>query len=121
MIVMQRRKTAAALTQDRVSRLYRFVKLLGSGPKTRRQISRHLKIDMRGFYRDFEKLRGFGVPIELHDGHYVLLETVPAALGRLPFPDPCLSVQEAILLANGKSPAHRKLRIKIGDLLGERI
>ncbi len=119
MIGIQRRTPAAALTQDRVARLYRLVKLLGTGPKTRSYLIKRLKIEPRGFYRDFEKVRAFGVAIEMHDGRYVLLETVAEALGRLPFPDPSLSVQEAILLSRGKSVAHKKLRAKLADLVGE--
>lgn len=117
MISMMQRKPANPLTQDRVARLYRFVRLLGTGPKTRTFLSRRLKVDARGFYRDFEKMREFGVAIEMHDGRYVLLESVPEALGRLPFPDPCLSVQEVIVLARGKTAAHRKLRSMLDGLI----
>lgn len=120
MIGMQRRRPTASLTQDRVARLYHFVKLLGTGPKTRSLLLKRLKVDTRGFYRDFEKLRAFGVALEMHDGRYVLLEDVHEALARLPFPDPHLSVQEAIVLARGKSPAHKKLRAQLTELLGER-
>jgi predicted DNA-binding transcriptional regulator YafY len=82
-------------------------------------LSKRLKVDTRGFYRDFEKMRAFGVAIEMHDGRYVLLETVEEALAHLPFPDPALSVQEVILLSKGRTGAHKKLREKLEEFLGE--
>jgi predicted DNA-binding transcriptional regulator YafY len=116
---MQRKASQPTLTPDRLSRLYRLVQLLGTGPKTRAVLVRRLRVDTRGFYRDFEKMREFGVAMELHDGRYVLLESVAQALARLPFPDPGLSVQEALQLSAGRSTAHRKLRGKIAELLGK--
>lgn len=118
MLVMQRKAPKPSLTPDRVARLYRLVQLLGTGPKTRQALVRRLKVDTRGFYRDFEKMREFGVAMEMHDGRYVLMESVPQALARLPFPDPGLSVQEVLQLAVGRSAAHRKLRERIRILLG---
>jgi predicted DNA-binding transcriptional regulator YafY len=115
----QRLSARPNLTPDRVARLCRFVQLLGTGPKTREVLVRKLKVDTRGFYRDFEKMRQFGVAMEMHDGRYVLIETVEEALGRLPFPDPGLSVQEAMLLSRGNSKAHKKLRERIANLLGK--
>ena len=117
MMLTQRRTPRASLTLDRVSRLYRLVKLLGTGPKSRTVLAKKLKVDARGFYRDFEQLRKFGVAMEMHAGRYVLMETVEEALGHLPFPDPGLSVQEALLLCRGRTPAHRKLRERIESLL----
>ena len=52
-----------------------------------------LKVDIRGFYRDFEQMRKFGVAVEMRHRRYLLRETVAEALARLPFPDPGLSVQ----------------------------
>jgi len=121
MTVIQRKAAKPALTADRMARLYRMAQLLGTGPKTRSALLKKLKVDVRGFYRDFEKIRAFGVPMELHDGRYVLLEPVEEALARLPFPDPGLSVQEALQLAKGRTPAHRKLRKRIEELLGKPV
>jgi predicted DNA-binding transcriptional regulator YafY len=120
MMVKSHKPAPVALTPDRVARLYRLVRLLGTGPKTRRILLRKLKVDTRGFYRDFEKLRAFGVAMEMHDGRYVLMESVREALARLPFPDPGLSVQEALQLAIGRTPAHKKLRARIEAFLGAR-
>jgi predicted DNA-binding transcriptional regulator YafY len=118
MIVKQRKPPTSSLTPDRVARLYRLVRLLGTGPKTRQFLLRKLKVDTRGFYRDFERMRAYGVAMEMHAGRYVLMEAVAQALARLPFPDPELSVQEVLLLAVGKTPAHKKLRERIEAFLG---
>lgn len=111
----------STLTPVRMSRLFRFVQFLGSGPKTRAALLKKLKVDTRGFYRDFEQLRLFGVAVELHAGRYVLIESVEKALGRLPLPDPRLSVQEAIILARGKTATHRKFRDRLTGLLGKSV
>jgi predicted DNA-binding transcriptional regulator YafY len=108
---------ASSLTPTRIARLCRFVQLLGQGPKTRAALVKKLKVDIRGFYRDFQQMRKFGVAVEMRAGRYVLRETVAEALGRLPFPDPGLSVQEVLQLAVGRTAAHKKLRRQIQSLL----
>ena len=65
---------------------------------------------MRGFYRDLEALRAVGIAVRLSKGKYVLEEEIVAAIERLPFPDPNLTLGEARQLAKGRSLAHRKLR-----------
>ena len=65
---------------------------------------------MRGFYRDLEVLRAIGIAVRLSKGKYLLEEEVAAAIDRLPFPDPSLTLGEARQLARGRSLAHRKLR-----------
>jgi hypothetical protein len=121
MIALQKSASKAALTPERVARLCRLARLLGAGPKTRASLLRSLKVDTRGFYRDFEKMRAFGVAMEMREGRYILKQTVAEALARLPFPDPGLSVQEALMLAKGKTLAHRKLRMRIEEFLGKSI
>jgi predicted DNA-binding transcriptional regulator YafY len=106
-----------SLTPGRIARLCRFVQLVGRGPKTRSALVKKLKVDIRGFYRDFQQMREFGVAVEMRNGRYVLRETIAEALGRLPFPDPGLSVQEVLQLAVGGTAAHRKLRGRIARLL----
>ena len=39
------------------------------------------------------------------------------ALARLPFPAPGLNVRDALQLAKGESPAHRKLRQRVNAFL----
>jgi predicted DNA-binding transcriptional regulator YafY len=118
---MPLRTDRTSLTRDRLARLYRLVQFLGGGPKTRSFLVKKLRVDTRGFYRDFQLLRTFGVAIEMQAGRYALMETVAEALARLPFPDPCLSVQEVLQLARGRTAAHRKLRQRIDDLLGKTV
>lgn len=108
----------AALTAQRAARLYRLLTLLGDGPQTRRTLLTRLKIDIRGFYRDLEALRGLGIEVvTTPDNKYALLITLDDALSRLPFPDPGLSVRDALQLCNGPTAAHRKLRQRVNAFL----
>jgi hypothetical protein len=108
---------ARGVTADRGVRLYRLLKFLGSGPKTRTALTRHLSLDVRGFYRDLEVLRKAGITVTLAKRRYTLEERLDAALTRLPFPDPHLSLGEAQQLAKGRTGAHRKLKEQIDQLL----
>ena len=101
---------ATTVTADRAARLYKLLNLLGQGPQTRAGLTRRLKLEVRGFYRDLEVLRIVGIAVDLVNGRYVLLEDLAGAIARLPFPDPGLTLGEARLLAKGRSRAHRKLK-----------
>jgi predicted DNA-binding transcriptional regulator YafY len=100
----------SAVTPERFARLVRLLHLLADKPLNREVLTRRLKIDVRGFYRDLGLIRTAGIMIALEDGRYHLSNNVEAALGLLPFPDPHLALAEARLLAKGRSPAHKKLR-----------
>ena len=115
---MARKRKPPALTTTRLARLYRMLKLIGKGPQGRAPLLRRLKLDVRGFYRDLETLRELGVPLELEAGRYRLLESFSETAKRLPFPDPGLNLHEAIVLAKGRSSAHKKLRDQIKVLVG---
>jgi hypothetical protein len=106
----------AAVTEERFVRLRRMVLLLAEGPQGRLGLARALGIDVRGFYRDLELLRGAGVPVTLAEGRYGLEGDADAALDRLPFPDPRLTLGEARQLARGRGPANRRLRDEVGRL-----
>lgn len=106
-----------AVTAERAARLYRLLQILGAGPQTRAVLMRRLRLDMRGFYRDLELLRAAGIELALIDRRYVLTGPVKAAVALLPFPDPHLTLGEAEQLARGRSPAHRKLRGQIHQIL----
>ncbi len=109
---------SASLTPQRAARLYRLLTHLSEGPQTRRRLLSRLKVDVRGFYRDLESLRGLGIDIVTGlDNRYLLVGTLDNALARLPFPDPGLNVREALQLANGSTPAHRKLRQRVNSFL----
>ncbi|HUR55235.1 MAG TPA: hypothetical protein VMZ71_13965 [Gemmataceae bacterium] len=107
-----------SLTPSRAARLYKLLTLLGDGPQTRTSLLRKLKLDVRGFYRDLEVLRGFEIDVTSTDENkYALSVGLDDALARLPFPDPGLNLRDALQLANGTTTAHRKLRQRINSFL----
>lgn len=112
------RDAATGIAVHRAARLYRLVTLLGEKAKPRETLLKKLKLDLRGFYRDIEFLRELEIDITARDGSYILSTTLDEALGRLPFPDPCLSVSDAIHLLNGSSAARKKLRKKLEAITG---
>jgi hypothetical protein len=110
---------SVTLTGHRACRLFRLITLLGEGPQTRQQILRKLRIDVRGFYRDLEALRGLGIEVQTgDDNRYSLTIEVDDALARLPFPDPGLNFRDAQQLARGETSAHRKLKQRISSFVG---
>lgn len=111
---------AATVTADRFVRLYRMVKLLAGGAQTRESLTRRLRLDVRGFYRDLDLLRSSGVSITLAGGRYTLEQDAEDALALLPFPDPRLTLGAAKTLAKGRSPAHRALAETIASILPTR-
>ena len=108
-----------AISSVRAGRLFRLIVLLAAPGKSRPAILKRLKVDLRSFYRDLEKLREFGVEVTVLGHHYCLLTSFTSAVARLPFPDPRLNLHEAILLAKGKSAAHRKLQSQIERITGK--
>jgi len=109
--------TASSVSLERAARLHRLVEYLGDGARTRSQILTRLKIDIRTFYRDLELLRLCHIDVTLDNRKYSLVAPPIEALAALPFPDPCLTLGEAQLLAKGRSKIHQKLR----DLLKQII
>jgi len=103
----------SGVTPDRFARLVRMLRLLADRPLTRVALTRRLKLDIRGFYRDLGLARAAGVPLDLVDGRYRLTGNLEVALGLLPFPDPHLTLAEVRVLASGRTPAHRKLREQV--------
>ena len=80
--------------------------LLRHRPPTRPALARRLGLDVRGFYRDLEWLRKFGISVVMEDGRYRLDEDAEKVIARLPFPDPQLTLGEAMRLAKGRTAAH---------------
>ena len=105
------------VTAERFSRLYKLVRFLGSGPKSRARLTQHLDLDVRGFYRDLEVLRAAGIEIVLADGSYTLSGELDKAVALLPFPDPRLTLGEMTRLARGRTTTHRGLQEQIDRLL----
>jgi hypothetical protein len=121
---MAKRRTAAAptpelsgVTAERFTRLYRLVQLLASGPQPRTTLARRLHLDVRGFYRDLELLRAAGVPVTLSEGRYGLEGNSADALARLPFPDPHLTLGDALVLTKGRTAAHKKIKDHLGRVV----
>src|SRR5262249_62148664 len=112
--------SAGGITVERAARLYRILAALRSGPKSRGELLTHLQIDIRGFYRDLEKLREMGVGFALRDHRYRLAMSFDEAMSRLPFPDPQLNFCEAVELAKGRTPAHRKLKKCLAAITAKR-
>jgi predicted DNA-binding transcriptional regulator YafY len=108
------------VTPDRAARLYRLLRLLGTGPQTREALMRRLRLDVRGFYRDLEVLREAGIDIQLRDRRYTLENDEAEALSRLPFPDPHLNLGEAVELSKGRTASHRKLKQQINQIVEKR-
>jgi len=109
---------AQLVTAQRAGRLCKLLRLLRNGPQTRLALARRLKLDVRGFYRDLEWLRQFGIPVVMEDGRYCLDEDADKAIARLPFPDPQLTLGEAAQLAKGRTAAHRKLKALVAAITG---
>ena len=107
---------AKTVTSERAARLYRLIKIVQSKPLTREALRKRLRLDLRGFYRDLELLRDAGIELALVKRKYVLPDRVNHVLVRLPFPDPRLTLGEAVLLSKGRSKAHKKLREIIDEI-----
>jgi hypothetical protein len=112
MVTQRKSRTAKAqlITAQRAARLCKLLRLLRDAPQTRPALARRLRLDVRGFYRDLEWLRKFGISVLMEDGRYCLAEEAERAIARLPFPDPQLTLGEAKQLAKGRTTAHRKLK-----------
>ena len=108
---------SSAVTADRAASLHRLLTLLGKGPQTRAGLTHRLQLGIRGFYRDLEMLRTIGITLDLAGGRYSLDEKLADAIDRLPFPDPGLTLGEAKQLAKGQTPAHRKLKKQIRQII----
>jgi predicted DNA-binding transcriptional regulator YafY len=99
-----------SVTAERARRLHQLLKLLSGAPQTRSLLTKRLKLDIRGFYRDLEVLREAGIEVHMNARKYLLDLDFKKAVNLLPFPDPHLTLGEAALLVKGTSKAHRKLR-----------
>jgi hypothetical protein len=108
-----KRAPTAPVTPERASRLCRLLRLLARKPQTRSGLAKSLKIGVRGFYRDLEALRLANIDVSYQDGRYTLANKLETAVARLPFPDPGLTLGEAMQLARGRSNVHRRLKNQV--------
>lgn len=106
------------VTADRAARLYRLLHLLSGASRTRDVLMRRLRLDVRGFYRDLEALRTAGIRVTLEGRLYTLEDDLDRAVACLPFPDPGLTLGQAMQLAKGRTAAHRKLKEQIAQIVG---
>jgi hypothetical protein len=109
---------AHSISAVRAGRLFRLISLLAAGERSRAVLLRGLHLDLRGFYRDLEQLREFGVAISVRGHHYFLKSSLDKAIARLPFPDPKLNLHEAMILSKGGAAVHRKLQAQIRQITG---
>jgi predicted DNA-binding transcriptional regulator YafY len=107
-----------AVTAERAARVYRLLQILSTNPETRSTLIKRLNLDIRGFYRDLELLRAARIDVTLQGRRYRLEDDLEKALPRLPFPDPGLTLGEALQLAKGRTQAHRKLKAQIVRIVG---
>jgi hypothetical protein len=112
-----RRPETQAVTADRAARLYKLLRLLAIGPKKRDVLTKKLKLDVRGFYRDLDLLHRAGIAVALAQQRYTLEDDADDAIALLPFPDPRLTLGEARQLAKGRTKAHRKLQEQMGRIV----
>ena len=93
------------------------IRILAAGPLTRPVLLRRLGLNQRGFYRDIELLRAAGIHVVPRGGRYHLELGFGAAVERLPFPDPRLTLGQAQHLARGKTAAHRALKARVEQII----
>ncbi len=91
--------------------------MLKNGPQTRGALMRRLRLDLRGFYRDLELIRQAGIVLKFFNERYALPGKMLEAVSRLPFPDPHLTLGEAMQLAKGRARIHSKLKAQIARVL----
>ena len=105
------------VTPDRAARLCHLLRLIGGSGQTRTNLLKKLKLDVRGFYRDLKTLRESGISVAMEAGRYALQADVDEAVRLLPFPDPRLTLGEALQLGKGKSSVHLKIRRQIEAIM----
>ncbi len=116
---MARKQDAApTMSGPRVARLYKLLNLLTVAPRTRSFLLKRLKLTLRAFYRDLHTLRDLEIVIDSTDDSYTLKTPLADALRSLPFPDPLLSFEEMLTLAEGRGEVPRKLRARISSVTG---
>lgn len=107
-----------AITPARAARLYHLLTLLDGSGRKRDTLLKKLKVDLRGFYRDLGFLRDLAIDLCTDGDRYRLVGELDSALDKLPFPDPGLSLRDAMQLAEGRTAAHRRLKARLTGFLG---
>ncbi|CAN5455435.1 hypothetical protein BH11PLA2_BH11PLA2_31990 [soil metagenome] len=106
------------ITADRANRLCKMLFALGDGPQAKDRLVKKLKLEERGFFRDLRLIRDLGISITHHDNQYLLTASLEDALRKLPVPDLKLSLADALDLARGQAPVHKRVRKKLEAFIG---
>lgn len=109
---------APTMSGPRAARLYKLLHLLSEAPRTRTHLLKKLKVNLRAYYRDLHTLRDLGIDIASTDESYALKSPLADALQKLPFPDPLLSFEDMLTLAELRGEVPRKLRARISSVTG---
>ncbi len=109
---------APTMRGPRVARLYKLLNMLSDAPRTRTMLLKRLKVNLRAFYRDLHSLRDLGIEIDSTEESYALKTPLTRSLQLLPFPDPNLSFEDMLTLAEGRGEASRKVRARIASVTG---
>ncbi len=107
-----------SFTAERVGRLFRIVSRVAEKPLPRTALLRRLGVNQRSFYRDLGLLRELGIDVTATQGRYRLEIDLSTALSRLPFPDPRLTLGQALALSRGRTAAHRVLQRRLAEITG---
>lgn len=108
------------VTAERAARLLRLVMLVKARPQKRDFLCRQLSVDVRSFYRDLLLLRKWRIKVRMRNRCYELDMDTQKVYSLVLFPDPYLSLAEAIQVAQGRTPAHRKLKKLIDRIVKEK-
>lgn len=106
------------LTPDRTHRLCRMLMALGKGPLAKEALVKKLKVEERGFFRDLRLIRELGINVANNTRGYFLAGSLDDAFCKLPIPDLRITLRDALELSHGHSPAQRRVRRKLEDLIG---
>lgn len=107
-----------SVTLERATRLGKLLKLIAKTARPRAVLMDKLKVDLRGFYRDVKTVRALGIAVDSDRDLYKLTDDLDDARGKLPCPDPLLTVAELRTLSKGNTDAHRKLRRLLDAVAG---
>jgi predicted DNA-binding transcriptional regulator YafY len=98
------------VTQERVRRLAKLIKLMGKTLKPRLLLLEKLGVDQRSFFRDIKLLRDRGIAITMSGDKYKLDITPEAAFDLLPAPQLELSMADLKHLAKGNAEVHVRVQ-----------
>ena len=102
-------KDKNAMSFERIGRLHRLAILLSGGPVDKIRIMQKLDITIRTFYLDLITLEEVGLQVLKTRAGYLVTASQEEIEQKLPFPIPILNISEARSLAEGTSPAAKRI------------